>query len=100
LWPFSRNTGSWTLANEAIVLTVTHDARGRIGVSQLQNRLTGEDWCCKPLLCPTFQMEFNRGEDRVNVSGGTAFEVLEERAQTASDGTQSLRLLLRSRRDP
>jgi hypothetical protein len=45
-------------------------------------------------------MAFNRGEDRVNVSGRTGFEVLAESLQTAADGTQSLRLTLRSRRDP
>jgi alpha-galactosidase len=86
---------SWTLANDAMQLTISQDARGRLGTTRLRDVRTGYEWCSERTPSPAFQVDFLQGGEHIALSGRSPLELLKQRQETAADGTQTLWLRVR-----
>ena len=91
---------SWTLANAAVVLTITRDAQGRLRMTQLRDRRTGYDWCPAAAPSPIFQVAFRHTGEPCTLTEESRFVLLAQRLTRAPDGTEVLRLRVRARRHP
>lgn len=86
---------SWTLANDALQVTIAQDARGRLGMTRLRDVRTGYEWCRERTPSPAFQLELLEGGERIPLSGRSPLKLLQHRQATEPDGTQTLTLRVR-----
>jgi alpha-galactosidase len=100
LLPNSSHPHSWTLANDAVKLTVGWDAQGRLALTQLRDLRTGYDWCRARTPSTLFQVQFLHIGDRFTLTGRSEYDLLAHRLTHESDGSQLLRIRVRARQYP
>src|SRR5437667_9773436 len=76
LLPNSSHPHSWTLANQAVEMTVGWDAQGRLGLTRLRDRRTGYDWCSPRRPSALFDVEFQHSGDRFPLPGRSEYDLL------------------------
>src|SRR5262245_48683854 len=60
---------AWSLTNEAVALTLTLDAQGRLGMTRLRDRRTGYDWCRDEAPSPVLDVRFQRAGEPFALNG-------------------------------
>jgi alpha-galactosidase len=86
----------WTIANDALTMTIERGADGRLGMTQLKNRTDGREWIAGDTPSPLFQLQYRIGGETHALTGRSDLQVRSAEVGTETGGAQRLTLTVYS----